>query len=1301
LVASPRARRGEWSRALGRKLGAILLLALGSLCLLGPAVGEAAVAQFGNEGEGNGQFTNARGIAVDEASGEVVLADTRNNRVDEFTSEGVFLRTWGWGVRDGKGEFQICEAPGRCRAGLQGSGAGQFIEASGVAIDNSSGLTQGDIYVADPENHRVERFAPNGELILGFGEAGPGPGQFERIGINAVAVGPTGTVYVADPDRVQKFSPAGALEGEIPLPGVGGIEGLLVESSGELYVLPEREPGEGVRKFDGTGKELGAPRDPGAGGLEPSIALGPGDELLVKDPAQEHILGYDPTGAQTLSLVLAEAGGALGGMTFGNGALYVLHRNPSFVRLQSIPPPGPIILEGSEKAGSLQTTGATLEAAINPEGPEEALGPEETHYRFEYGESSAYTDSTPETALTPGFEDQTAEAQITGLKPATVYHFRVVAENELGQKAEGPDETFETLPPVSIESESASEVSADSAKLSTELNAHGLPSEYHFEYGTSTAYGQRAPQADAEAGEGTEAVSFSITIQQLKANTTYHYRVVARNALNKAGEYTLGADRTFTTQGQEPVLPADGRAWEMVTPPQKHGGSLEPIRKEGGAIQAAADGSGLAYVATAPVDERPEGSRSAVLSELLAKRGEPGAWSTQDITTPHQVVAGLNPGKDSEYKLFSADLSLGGVEPIGRTPLAPRPSEPSEPEAERTPYLRQADGSFTALANKGNVAGGVEFGGEEVSPEVFVNGVVLVTGTPELSHVLVESPSALVSGFENEGHKAIYEWSKGELTPVSVLPDETAPAVDSSVGNGSFSVRNAISTDGSRVFFSVGGAELFMRDTKLGPNGETLRIDVPEEGVKETSPSASFQLASAEGSKVLFTDQARLTSDSSAKEGQPDLYECEIEVAGEELSCKLRDLSADPHANEATNVQGAVIGAGEDAGRAYFVSRGALGEGEEARNGICPTASEGGCANLYEVDTQSEAPRPHLVAVLSGEDSPDWASASGGSNLGQLSARVSPNGRYLAFMSKRSLSGYDNRDAKSGARDEEVYEYDSESGRLSCASCDPTGQRPAGAFDSGVAPGLLVDAPLLWEGQTLAGSIPSWVRVDNQHALHQPRYLADSGRLFFNSPVGLVSGDGNSTEDVYEYEPLGVGSCTAAPACLGLLSSGTASEESALLDASETGDDVFFLSAAQLSLEDTDTALDIYDAHVCSSAPGCAPQAIGAPPACITTDSCRTAPTPQPGIFGAPASQTFSGPGNPAPESAPKAAPKATPKPLTRAQKLKKALAACKKKPKAKRAQCERQARKRYGPLKKKAKAKGKKTSRAKGRAGR
>src|SRR6185437_6077035 len=84
-----------------------------------------------------------------------------------------------------------------------------------------------------------------------------------------------------------------------------------------------------------------------------------------------------------------------------------------------------------------------------------------------------------------------------------------------------------------------------------------------------------------------------------------------------------------------------------------------------------------------------------------------------------------------------------------------------------------------------------------------------------------------------------------------------------------------------------------------------------------------------------------------------------------------------------------------------------------------------------------------LIAVLSGADAPDWSY-----ELNKLTARVSPDGRWLAFMSQRPLTGYDNHDANSDKLDEEVYLYDATAsagaGAVVCASCDPTGARPIG-----------------------------------------------------------------------------------------------------------------------------------------------------------------------------------------------------------------------------------------------------------------
>ncbi len=143
------------------------------------------------------------------------------------------------------------------------------------------------------------------------------------------------------------------------------------------------------------------------------------------------------------------------------------------------------------------------------------------------------------------------------------------------------------------------------------------------------------------------------------------------------------------------------------------------------------------------------------------------------------------------------------------------------------------------------------------------------------------------------------------------------------------------------------------------------------------------------------------------------------------------------------------------------------------------------------------------------------------------------------------------------------------------------------------------------------------------------------------------------------------------------------------MDASESGDDVFFLTSARLSPLDVDNARDIYDAHVCppGGAEPCITFAGPQPPPCTNESSCKASPTPQPSIFGAPASATFQGPGNPTPPPAP---PPPPPHRETRAQKLAKALKACRaKKNKHKRKACEKGARKKYGP---KAKGKAKKS---------
>ncbi len=509
---------------------------------------------------------------------------------------------------------------------------------------------------------------------------------------------------------------------------------------------------------------------------------------------------------------------------------------------------------------------------------------------------------------------------------------------------------------------------------------------------------------------------------------------------------------------------------------------------------------------------------------------------------------------------------------------------------------------------------------------------------------------------------------------------------------------------------------------------------------------------------MFFTDTQRLTSDSGASVRRPDLYVAELEIVAGRLAIKrLTDLTAlRDEAGDVVEIQngqydigGGVIGASEDGSYVYFVADGALAPG--AVRGYCPSEAGGGfviprphgtTCNLYmrHYNEQSEAWEPtKLVAVLSSEDAPDWGSNLAG-DFAYMTARVSPDGNYLAFMSDRSLTGYDNEDASSmkpGERmDEEVFLYHTPGEgeapsegevpgeSLVCVSCNPGGARPTGVYDAGTSLGgsseglgLVVDRPEVWAANTdvdegapgglddwLAGSVPGWTTLARQDAPYQSRYLSNSGRLFFNSADALVpvktpfrketvegTAQNVGVENVYEYEPRKV--CGHPGGCVGLISSGESEHESAFLDASESGDDVFFLTTQQLAPQDIDASYDVYDARVCEPGSRCAPPPAKHAKSCGESEECQGSQSsyetgPAPAATG---TSVFSGPGNlvlPKHEVLPeKKTVPAPAKKLTRAQKLEKALKACRKdKKKSKRVACEKQARRKYGPIKKTAK---------------
>jgi hypothetical protein len=223
------------------------------------------------------------------------------------------------------------------------------------------------------------------------------------------------------------------------------------------------------------------------------------------------------------------------------------------------------------------------------------------------------------------------------------------------------------------------------------------------------------------------------------------------------------------------------------------------------------------------------------------------------------------------------------------------------------------------------------------------------------------------------------------------------------------------------------------------------------------------------------------------------------------------------------------------------------------------------------------------VEVADGADASNYPPATG-------TARVSPDGTRLAFLSRASLTGYDNRDASTGTPLSEVFLYDAAAGTLVCASCKPTGERPIGASS---LPGALAN-----------GAAATATRA------YKPRALSDDGRrLFFDSADSLALADTANRPDVYEWEAEGAGGCRRPAGCLGLVSRGRNSEGASFLDASASGADVFFLTADSLVGADTGFA-DVYDAREGGGFPEAAKPIECAGDACQFLPSEPEDPTP-------------------------------------------------------------------------------------------
>jgi hypothetical protein len=1278
---APAAARGS-RRPLGLLLAPVVALAF--LAMSVPTADAATQRPFKEVfgSAANPTFENSSLIAVDRSTGDVLVGDRSAQTIRRFKSDGTPdpFAALGDNVIDGKeANGKPCaEEPASCdqtpRNGIEVGPAWQ----AEIAIDNSGGPTDGNIYITRQNASAIDIFGSDGKYLGEIDATGTAKIQGLVCG---VAVDSVGVVYLAaSGNQIHRYAPTsnvpvngdyiaptfqlppgvkgcniavgsgptadsifgigaqespraykmnketGELEytfaegfalggiavdpvsGNVLVPAFGGTERGEFDASGDSAVKVGRVLGEGKSVGEGfavsnSGNELyaataefNAPINVfGAPSIVPTVTADPATEITgsralltgTVDPEGLEVTEcFFEYGRFSVSEEKATCDGAiptdssphtvraqLSGL-LPNGQEYqfrLVARNANGREessVQTLVTANTVVTEAPSPVGA---TAATLRGSVRPEGTEYSS------CFFEYGLASS--DSPEKTvpctpsaaAIEPDFAPHQVSAAIGGLQPGESYRFRLVASNSEGT-LKGEELTFTTLGSPRIEQIRARDADQSSVTIEANVNPGGFGTSYQFEWGQTNGYGNEIP-ADFEPfiGSGTEPVRVTAKISGLTAGSVYHYRVVATNSVGT----TASPDQLFETLNSC-GLPKQ-RCFELVSPPDPG-----PVAAPGEAptaaemhFQAAPDPGGLAYVVEAGF---PDSTRGA---EVLYRgsRG-PAGWSSVQISAPI-----LAPGETktansntSQTLALSRDLSCG-VQASSQPLTADASTRPVVEAGGSNLYRRNPDGSYTAIS--------------KLTPTNFENVQEFLASEYQVSDIsedcgkIVFQTAHVYPGVPGVGSSRAYEWDEGELRNLGSVPGPSGEVVVSATPGTINNYSNVVADDGSRVFFSAerqtspNPAEVGLTAVFVRENGTTRDVSLSETSTPGTG--ATYQYATADGSRVFFTDAAGLTEESSV-EGT-DLYEYNLETED------LTSLSVEDDAGGAQ--VGGFIGASADGTHVYFVAKGQLvpGKGKTfAQNQSSDTYSIYGVSD-GRVEYAGTVKADELIGVtLFAQDS--------------TTSRVSPDGKYLLFETTANVTGYESGGVG------QAYLYSAEDGSTVCVSCRPDGKP---SLSSNFA---------LFDGRITANS------------LHQVESLVTSNgqpSVFFMSRNRLATGGVEGRFSLYEWSHGQVFAIDTEPP--GLQKPAEPKTSVLFAGASADGSDLYFATPNILTWEDGEDRSSVYDARIGGGRPE--PPLPPAPCDPTSEGSCQGPSAPPPTLPGA-GSATFVGPGNAKPKKSTK-----------------------------------------------------------------
>jgi hypothetical protein len=1241
--------------------GAGVLETCATACI-GESIEEGAESGRGSQ---PGQLRSSDEIAIDNdlasaSYGDVYVVDQRNFRVQKYSPAGQFLLMFGGEVDKTTGA-DVCTAEDVevkhdiCGDGVPGTGPSHFYE----------------------ENPPT-----------GGGGSFAAKTWFER-GSNSIAVGPDGTVYVGDYGRIQEFESSGAFAGEFTLPVGAGeepqfVSSLAVDSAGDIYERSETNHRDGspttqvpgVREFSPAHALLRTfDAGPGEVGSDPAhIALDEDGDLFTTEPFT--FRAFKPTGALYAEFTSDQVERPPSGIAIGAaaGKLYAPQSFERYIAVIPLPTPGaPTITE--EQVTDIQPKTATLHGVVNP-------NTFNTEYRFQYitdkqfnedGEAfGTGTESTPSPPahVGPVAHNDPVQSAISGLTTATLYHYRIVAESHCNEAIPdeaclifGSDQTFETLPAVSIRDFTTQTVGPELVQLKVELNPNGSASHYTIRYG-GAAESYSDGSSEGNLAVGNTFVPKSVTFTGLAPNTPYHYQLLASN---ENGEVHT-VDATFTTEASTAeeraaescpnatlreennslALP-DCRAYEQTTPPNKEGGEAFPT------TSLAPSGERLVFLS--------EGVFAGALSNeltipYLAQR-LPSGWVTQHVVG-RPGPPGTEPVMSPSEMTFSPELDrwvFGEVPALNFSEAF---------FAKKTIYLSMgfADGSYLLHASPTlNVLEGFArqsfftlpsdpyYNSEDLSRLFIVNNTRLLASDPR--------PDGFASGSPSENSDRIYELSGvGGPTPALTLVAELPPGLATTDGHGggtgcginaheNRAVQNGaarwVSGSGSTMVYSapienVAGARcgpgtpnpvaLFVHQEAESSSAQlnavpTAQCHSPSPCASAAPATPAFDGLSLDGSRAWFTTTQPLVDSDKDKTG--DLYLAKLDHGKVEELVQVTTGQAGP-AHPLPGQGAGVLGVqrvSPDGSHVSFVATGVL---TEDPNSVGDSAVSG-ADNLYVYDAGSGETKfvarlcSGLLQSGSTEDAgcPESSQSREAIEQWELThdnvppAQFTPDGNYLLFRSFGRLTPDDTDNAP------DIYRYDFQTGQLIRISFGRDGNDadgnddayPVSPFNAGKGEIGHVNEPAEDSSRSIS-SDGSVVIFETAAPLvsrdTNGQHIATGARLPNGEPCTTQEGCllGN---DIYEWEEAGHGTCRQTGGCISLVSDGLDANGALFGVIGSSGRDITFSTQRGEVPGDTDGVGDIYDARVDGGFPR--PQSV---PVCLSGEGCRgpLAPPPAP-----------------------------------------------------------------------------------------